>query len=81
LVGATLKRDPNGLVPERSQSVLVILDLISDFEFEDGEKILRETLPVAQRTLKLKRRVKAAGIPVVYVNDAVGHLLTPSSSC
>jgi nicotinamidase-related amidase len=52
---------------------LVILDLISDFEFEDGEKIFRAARPVAERIIRLKRRVKSAGIPVVYVNDAAGR--------
>jgi hypothetical protein len=62
-------RDPHGLVPDTSKTVLLILDLISDFEFEDGEKIFRAALPVAMRILRLKQRARAAGIPAVYVND------------
>jgi isochorismate hydrolase len=65
--------DKNGLVPDAAETVLLILDLVSDFEFEDGEKIFRASLPVAKRILRFKQRAKAAGIPVVYVNDAVGR--------
>jgi isochorismate hydrolase len=65
--------DPHGLVPDRSATVLLILDLISDFSFEDGEKVARAALPVARRIARLKIRAKKAGIAVVYVNDAVGR--------
>jgi nicotinamidase-related amidase len=65
--------DPHGLVPDSAETALLILDLISDFEFEDGEKIFRASLPVATRILRLKQRAKAAGVPVVYVNDAAGR--------
>ena len=56
----------------RSSSALLILDLISDFEFEDGARILRAALPIAKRIAALKRRMKRAGIPVIYVNDEPG---------
>jgi nicotinamidase-related amidase len=65
--------DPHGLVPDRADTVLVILDLISDFDFPDGEKIARAALPVAKRIARLKSRAIKRGIPVIYVNDAVGR--------
>jgi nicotinamidase-related amidase len=62
-----------GLVPYRSQTVLLILDLVSDFAFPEGEKIARAAFPVARRIARLKARAKRAGIPTVYVNDAIGR--------
>jgi nicotinamidase-related amidase len=67
------KNDPSGLVPDRAETALIILDLISDFDFEDGEKIARAALPVAKRIGRLKSRAIESGIPVIYVNDAVGR--------
>jgi nicotinamidase-related amidase len=65
--------DPHGLVPDQAETVLVILDLISDFDFADGEKIARAALPVAKRIARLKSSAAKVGIPVIYVNDAVGR--------
>jgi nicotinamidase-related amidase len=67
------KNDPSGLVPDRAAAALVILDLISDFSFEDGAAIARAALPVAKRIARLKVRAKKAGVPVIYVNDSLGR--------
>jgi nicotinamidase-related amidase len=67
------KNDPHGLFPDRCETAMLILDMISDFEFEDGEKIARAAIPVARRIARLRERAKAVGIPVVYVNDAIGR--------
>lgn len=67
------ENDPHGLVPDRAYTVLVILDLISDFSFEGGAKVARAALPVARRIARLKARAKNAGIPVIYLNDALGR--------
>jgi nicotinamidase-related amidase len=65
--------DPQGLVPDRADTVLTILDLISDYSFEGGAEIARAALPVARRIARLKARAKNAGVPVIYVNDALGR--------
>ena len=65
--------DPKGLVPDRADTALVILDLISDFQFDDGAKIARAALPVARRIARLKARAAEARVPALYVNDAVGR--------
>jgi len=67
------ERDPHGLAPDRSETVLAILDLISDFSFEGGREVARAALPVARRIARLKARARAARVPVVYINDAVGR--------
>jgi nicotinamidase-related amidase len=67
------ENDPNGLVPDRAETVLAILDLISDFSFEGGDEVARAALPVARRIARLKARAKRAGVPTIYVNDALGR--------
>jgi nicotinamidase-related amidase len=67
------KRDPSGLAPNRAATALIVLDLISDFAFDGGAKVARAALPVAKRIARLKVRAKAAGVPVVYVNDGLGR--------
>jgi nicotinamidase-related amidase len=47
--------------------------MISDFEFEDGEQVLRAALPTARKIARLKQRTKAAGLPTIYVNDNFGR--------
>src|SRR5438046_9744266 len=65
--------DLHGMVPDKADVALVMLDVINDLEFEDGERLLEHALPMARRLAALKSRVKAAGIPVIYVNDNFGR--------
>lgn len=65
--------DLHGAAPDHCGTAMLILDLISDFEFEDGRRLLRTALPAARRIAALKQRVRAAGIPVIYVNDNFGR--------
>lgn len=58
--------------PGRSYTALLLIDVISDFEFEDGERLFKNALPAATRLAGLKKRVKKHGIPVIYVNDNFG---------
>ena len=54
-------------------SALLIVDMISDFEFTDGEQLFKHAVPAANKILELKRRAQAAGWPVIYVNDNYGQ--------
>jgi nicotinamidase-related amidase len=66
-------KDPKGIAPDKSKTVLLVLDMISDFDFEDGERIARRAAPIAKRIANLKRRARRAGLPVIYVNDCAGR--------
>ena len=57
---------------DASSTALLLLDVVTDFEFEDGDALLRHTLPMARRLSRLKARANDAGVPVVYVNDNFG---------
>ena len=65
--------DLHGNAPDKSKIALLVIDMISDFDFEDGEKLFAETRPIAEQIAALKKRAKQAGVPVVYVNDNFGR--------
>jgi len=50
----------------------LVLDLVSEFEFDDGRKILAAAKRIAPRISRLKARANAAEVPVIYVNDTAG---------
>jgi len=55
-----------------SRAALLLIDVINDFDFPNGEALLRNALPVADRIARLKERARAAGVPMIYVNDNFG---------
>ena len=59
--------------PHDSKIALLIIDMISDFEFEDGQRLLRNALPAARNIVRLKKRARSARIPTIYVNDNFGQ--------
>lgn len=66
-------QDLHGNVPDTSPVVLLVIDTINDFKFEDGSRVLADARPVAERIKQLKLRTRRAGIPTVYVNDNFGR--------
>jgi nicotinamidase-related amidase len=72
---SNVRKNPHlhGAVSERVDTALLVLDLISDYTFEDGEAIARRALPVARRIADLKRRARRAGVPTFFVNDNAGR--------
>jgi nicotinamidase-related amidase len=68
----TKNEDLHGNVPDESAVVLLIVDMINDFEFPGGDRLFASALPAAERIARLKRRARQAGIPVIYVNDNFG---------
>jgi nicotinamidase-related amidase len=68
-----MNEDLHGNAPDKSDIALLLIDVINDLNFPDSEKLLRHTLPMAQRLAALKARAKRAGVPVVYANDNFGR--------
>jgi len=64
--------DLHGNVPDQCSVALILIDVISDMEFESGEALFGHALPAARKLAKLRRRAKDAGVPVIYVNDNFG---------
>lgn len=59
--------------PERVGAALLLIDVINDLEFPGGEELLYHARPMAERIAALKERAKRAGIPAIYVNEAVAR--------
>jgi nicotinamidase-related amidase len=59
--------------PKQSAAVLLLIDVINHFEYPDAQKMLVQAMPIAPRIAHLKARARAAGIPVIYVNDNFGQ--------
>ncbi len=64
--------DLHGSVPDTAVAALLLIDVINDFEFEGGERLLKLAMPVGKRIAELKATAKQIGIPVIYVNDNFG---------
>ncbi len=70
---ASQNDDLHGNAPDKARVALLLIDVINDLEFPDGDQLLRNALPMADRLVTLKQRVKQAGLPVIYVNDNFGR--------
>jgi nicotinamidase-related amidase len=65
--------DLHGNAPDKSDVALVLIDVINDLDFPEGDALLQFALPMARQIAALKRRAKEAGLPVIYVNDNFGR--------
>jgi len=54
-------------------TALLIVDMISEFEFQGGEKLCRNALQAAENVRELKQRARGQRAPVIYVNDNYGR--------
>jgi nicotinamidase-related amidase len=52
---------------------LLLIDVINDLEFQDGEKLAAAAVPVAANIARLKLEAKSNGVPCLYVNDNFGQ--------
>lgn len=64
--------DLHGYAPDSSPVVLLVIDMLSDFEFDGSDRIFGNALRVARNIARLKTRAAAADVPCIYVNDNVG---------
>ena len=51
---------------------LVLIDVLTTFQFPDGDAILHGALKMRDALVRLKARTRADGIPALYVNDNFG---------
>ena len=67
--------------PRRKSSVaLLLIDVINDFDFPDGERLLRHALPIAPTLARLKERCQRANVPAIYINDNFGRWRSDAGS-
>ncbi|HXQ69151.1 MAG TPA: isochorismatase family cysteine hydrolase [Pyrinomonadaceae bacterium] len=65
--------DLHGSAPDKSGAALLLIDVINDFDFPEGDQLLRLAMPAGKNIARLKQRAKSAGIPAIYVNDNFGR--------
>ena len=65
--------DLHGSAPDKSEVALLIVDVINDLDFPEAKQLLRFVPRMSRKVAKLKERAKAAGVPVIYVNDNFGR--------
>lgn len=70
---AAANRDLHGNAPDKACGAILLIDVINDLEFPEGDQLLRFAVPMARRIAALKVRAKGAGVPVIYANDNFGR--------
>jgi len=63
----------HGSAPDQCPVALLLVDVINPLAFPEADRLLRDAVPAADRLADLKRRARAAGVPVVYANDNFGR--------
>ncbi|HEU0168919.1 MAG TPA: isochorismatase family cysteine hydrolase [Chloroflexota bacterium] len=57
----------------RSETALLLIDVINDLEFRGGERLAQQAEQIVQPLADLKERAKQAGAAAIYVNDNFGR--------
>ncbi|WP_050801652.1 isochorismatase family cysteine hydrolase [Ornithinibacillus scapharcae] len=52
-----------------SNTAILFIDLINDFQFEGGEKLLTHTESILPNLLKLRQFADEQKLPIIYIND------------
>jgi nicotinamidase-related amidase len=65
--------DLNGSAPDTHPVALLLVDVINPLDFPEADRFLHHAAPAAERLAELKRRARAAQVPVVYANDNFGR--------
>ena len=66
-------KDLHGSAPDRSDTVLLLIDVINDLDFPEADELLRFAIPMAQRLKRLMQRARRAHVPIIYANDNFGR--------
>src|SRR6476661_4636539 len=68
-----MNHDLHGSAPDTSPVALLLVDVINDLEFPEGDQLLETALPAARRIARLVKEARRAHVPVVYANDNFGR--------
>lgn len=71
----TTSTQPDPIVPDTTfgGTALLVIDMISCWDFPDAEKLLPGARRIAPRIAALKARCRKAGVAVIYANDNRGR--------
>jgi nicotinamidase-related amidase len=62
-----------GSAPDHSQVAVLLIDVINDMEFSDGERLAVRARGIAPKLAALRQRARRAKVPVIYANDNFGR--------
>ena len=65
--------DLHGNAPDRSSTAVLLIDVINDLEFPNGDEVARHAVPMARALSRLTTRARSAGVAVIYCNDNFGR--------
>ena len=69
----TASHDLHGACPDSCRVALLIIDMINQLDFPEAERLRPQAEAAATKIAALAGRARAAGVPVVYVNDNFGR--------
>ena len=72
-MAARKAHDLHGSAPDTSPVALLLIDVVNDLDFPEGDRLLRRAVPMAKRLVRLIERARDARVPVVWVNDNFGR--------
>lgn len=55
--------------PDSPSIALLIIDMINDFDFNNGDMLLQHTKAIMDPIIELKGYMKEKGYPIIYIND------------
>lgn len=67
------QHDLHGSAPDNHHTVLLLIDVINDFEFPRGDELFERAKKIVSNIVRLKRTAEAAGVPCIYANDNFGR--------
>ncbi|WP_010585495.1 cysteine hydrolase family protein [Schlesneria paludicola] len=65
--------DLHGNAPDKCGLALLLIDVINDFDFPEGEQLLSQAQGIAPAIARLAQKARSIGVPVHYVNDNFGR--------
>lgn len=60
------------MADDTSKTALLVIDMITDYDFDDGETLAKNARKAVPNIAVLIDRARDAGVPVIYVNDNYG---------
>ena len=70
---ANINEDLHGNVPDKCLTALLMIDVINDLEFDEGEQFLASTNAMTKHLVTFVNRARSQRVPVIYVNDNFGR--------
>lgn len=65
--------DLHGNAPDDCATALLLIDVINDLEFDQGDQLREQALKMVPQLVKLVERARSNRVPVIFVNDNFGR--------